>query len=175
MTIERWIRSIPDWPKPGILFRDVTTLLQSPEGLATAVEALAARYRSHGIAKVVAIEARGFMIGGAVAHALGAGFVPVRKPGKLPSRTIGRDYTLEYGRDRLEMHADAIVAGESVLVVDDLIATGGTATAAIELVEECGGRIVECAFLIDLVDLGGRQKIERRGHKVFALAGFPGH
>lgn len=169
------IRSIPDYPKPGILFRDITPLLGDPRGFRDTIDALATRYQQARIASVAAIEARGFIIGSALALTLGAGVVPIRKRGKLPARCLGIDYELEYGADRLEMHADAVGSGDPVLVVDDLIATGGTAEAAVRLVELAGGVVVECCFVIELPDLGGRSRIERLGKKVYSLMEFPGH
>lgn len=169
------IRSIPDYPKPGILFRDITTLFADAQGFRDTVAAFADRYQGARIAKVAGVEARGFILGGALAVELGAGFVPIRKKGKLPARTVGYDYQLEYGSDRVEMHHDAIAAGERVLVVDDLIATGGTAEAAVRLVELVGGEVVECCFVIDLPDLGGRSRIERLGKRVYSLLEFSGH
>jgi adenine phosphoribosyltransferase len=169
------IRSVPDYPRPGILFRDVTTLFGNAQGFRDTVAAFADRYRTARIAKVAGVEARGFILGGALAVELGAGFVPIRKKGKLPARTVGHDYELEYGTDRVEMHFDAIAAGERVLVVDDLIATGGTAEAAVRLVEMVGGEVVECCFVIDLPDLGGRSRLERLGKGVYSLLEFPGH
>jgi adenine phosphoribosyltransferase len=168
------VRSIPDYPKPGILFRDITTLLADPEGFARTIDTLADRYAGQGIQKVAGIEARGFILGGAMAHRLATGFVPIRKKGKLPWQTVGHDYELEYGTDRVEMHVDAIRPGEKVLVVDDLIATGGTAEAAIKLVEGVGGKVLEACFVIDLPDLGGRHRLETAGHKVFAIMDFAG-
>jgi adenine phosphoribosyltransferase len=169
------IRSIPDYPKAGILFRDITPLLGDARGFRQTIDTLATRYRDARIASVAAIEARGFIIGSALALTLGAGVVPIRKRGKLPSRCLGIDYELEYGSDRLEMHADAVAGGDQVLVVDDLIATGGTAEAAVRLVELAGGVVVECCFVIDLPDLGGASRIERLGKKVHSLMKFPGH
>jgi adenine phosphoribosyltransferase len=174
MPIKSRIRTIPDHPKPGIQFRDITTLLQDPVGLRISVEGLVERFRGEKIDKVVAIEARGFILGGAVAVELGAGFVPVRKPGKLPHETIGKDYELEYGTDRIEMHTDAIAPGERVLLIDDLIATGGTAEAAIHVIEESGGQLVGVGVVIDLPDVGGRKRIEALGHKLVALCAFEG-
>lgn len=168
------VRTIPGYPKPGILFRDITTLLAHADGFRRTVNQIVERYAGRHIGKVAGIEARGFILGGAVAHQLGVGFVPVRKKGKLPWRVIGHDYELEYGVDRVEMHLDAVARGERVLVVDDLIATGGTAGAAIHLVEEMGGEVVEACFVIDLPDLGGRRRLEERGHRVFALMEFEG-
>ena len=174
VPIEKLIRTIPDYPKPGVLFRDITTLLGDSEGLRTAVDRLAADYAAVGVDKVAGIEARGFILGGAVAVALDAGFVPVRKQGKLPWQTIGQDYALEYGTDRVEMHTDAVARGEKVLVVDYLIATGGTAEATIRVIEQAGGAIVACAFVVDLPDLGGRRRIEALGYEVSALCAFEG-
>lgn len=169
------IRTIPDYPKPGIMFRDVTTLLGDADGLKRAVHALAARHAKTGIEKVAGIEARGFILGGAIAVELGAGFVPVRKRGKLPSAVVGCDYELEYGTDRVEMHRDAIHQGERVLLVDDLIATGGTAAAAITLIEQVGGTVAEACFLIDLPDLGGSARLAALGHTVHSLLAFEGN
>jgi adenine phosphoribosyltransferase len=169
------IRSVPDYPKPGILFRDVTTLFGNAQGFRDTIAAFVGRYENARVAKVAGVEARGFILGGALAVALGAGFVPIRKKGKLPAPTVGHDYALEYGTDRVEMHFDAITAGERVLLVDDLIATGGTAEAAVRLVEMVGGEVVECCFVIDLPDLGGRSRIERLGKRVYSLLEFPGH
>jgi adenine phosphoribosyltransferase len=174
MLIKSRIRTIPDHPKPGIQFRDITTLLQDPEGLRMSVEGLVKPFRDEKIDKVVAIEARGFILGGAVAVELGAGFVPVRKPGKLPHETIGKDYELEYGTDRIEMHTDAIAPGDRVLLIDDLIATGGTAEAAIHVIERSGGKLVGVGVVIDLPDVGGRKRIEALGHELLALCAFEG-
>ncbi len=169
------IRTIPDYPKPGILFRDITTLFADAQGFRDTIAAFADRYNGARIAKVAGVEARGFIVGGALAVELGAGFVPIRKKGKLPARTVGHDYQLEYGSDRVEMHIDAIAAGERVLMVDDLIATGGTAEAAVRLVELAGGEVVECCFVIDLPALGGRARLERLGKRVYSLLEFSGH
>ncbi len=174
MPIRSRIRTIPDYPRAGIMFRDITTLLQDPLGFRKTVDELVQPYAGKRVDKVAGIEARGFIVGGAVAHQLSTGFVPVRKKGKLPWETIGQDYALEYGTDRVEIHTDAIAAGDEVLLVDDLIATGGTAEAAIRLIENAGGRIVGCSFVIDLPDLGGRRRIEELGHKVSALCAFEG-
>jgi adenine phosphoribosyltransferase len=161
------IRHIPDFPKPGILFYDITTLLRDPQGFAAMVEALAAPYRDAGIDVVVGIESRGFIMGAAVAQALGCGFVPIRKPGKLPSATLRESYALEYGTDTLEMHTDAITPGQRVLIVDDVLATGGTAAAATRLVEAVGGHLVALAFLIELDFLQGRHRLP--GQQVHAV------
>ncbi len=174
MTIKSRIRTVPHYPKQGIMFRDITTLLKDPVGLRITVEELVRRYENVKIDKVAGIESRGFILGAPLAYALGKGFVPIRKQGKLPAETIGHDYELEYGTDRIEIHTDAIAPGEKVLLVDDLIATGGTAEAACKLIEKIGGKIVECAFVIDLPDIGGRARLEKNGHKVFALCEFEG-
>jgi adenine phosphoribosyltransferase len=173
--LARLIRTIPDYPRPGILFRDITTLLRDPHGFREVVDLLVGRYRSHGITQVAGIEARGFILGGAVAHGLGAGFVPVRKRGKLPGEALGQDYVLEYGTDRVEMHVDAVGPGDRVLLVDDLIATGGTALAAIALIRAAGAGIVEACFVIDLPDLGGASRVRADGVEVYALIAYPGH
>lgn len=175
MDLAALIRTIPDYPKPGILFRDITTLLKDAAGFRHAVDAIVDRHRGRGISQVAGIEARGFILGGAVAHQLGAGFVPVRKRGKLPHETIGHDYALEYGTDRVEIHLDAVVPGERVLLVDDLIATGGTAEAAVTLLRRAGAVVAEACFVIDLPELGGRQRLEALGLPVFSLVDFPGH
>jgi adenine phosphoribosyltransferase len=160
MTLEPFIRDIPDFPKEGIIFKDITPLLASPEGLKEAIAQLAAPYRGKGIDVVVGMESRGFIFGPAVACELGAGFVPTRKPGKLPAETIEETYDLEYGTDTLEIHADGILPGQKVLMVDDLIATGGTMAAACKLVRRLGGEIAGAAFVIELSFLNGRDKIE---------------
>jgi len=162
------IREIPDYPKPGILFYDVTTLLKDPEGLKTAIDILVDRYAGKSISKVLGIEARGFILGPALAYRIGAGFVPGRKQGKLPAATLTATYDLEYGTDTLEVHRDAVEAGEKVLIVDDLIATGGTATATVGMVRELGGELLELAFLIELSFLNGRGKIPA-GVPVFSI------
>jgi adenine phosphoribosyltransferase len=169
------IRSIPDYPKPGIIFRDITTLLGNPRAFRRAVDELVQPYAGVRVDKVAGIEARGFILGGAVAHQLSVGFVPVRKKGKLPWKTMGEDYELEYGTDRVEIHEDAVRKGENVIIVDDLIATGGTAFAALKLVERAGGRVVGCCFVIDLPDLGGADKIRALGKEVTTLVTFGGH
>jgi adenine phosphoribosyltransferase len=153
------IRHVPDFPKPGILFYDITTLLRDPEGLKVALDAMAAPFADQQVDLVVGMESRGFIFGAALADRLGAGFVPVRKPGKLPARSVRVSYDLEYGSDALEIHADAITAGQRVLIVDDLLATGGTARATIDLVAGLGADIVACAFLVELTFLGGRAKL----------------
>ena len=174
MPLKSLIRTIPDYPKAGIMFRDITTLLGDARGFRSAVNTLVNRYTGRGIDKVAGIEARGFILGAPVAHQLGVGFVPVRKQGKLPGDTIEHHYDLEYGTDTMEIHTDAIAAGERVLLVDDLIATGGTAEAAADLIAKSGGKVVECCFIIDLPDVGGRARLEEAGHTVFALCEFEG-
>ncbi|MEE2949880.1 MAG: adenine phosphoribosyltransferase [Pseudomonadota bacterium] len=169
------IRTIPDYPKPGILFRDITTLLADPSVFRAAVDALVAPYADQRIRHVAGIEARGFILGGALAHQLTAGFVPIRKKGKLPHETIRVSYDLEYGTDEIELHKDAIKPGERVLLTDDLIATGGTATGAIKLLRELGAEIVAACFVIDLPDLGGAQRIRDLGVDVRTLVSFEGH
>jgi adenine phosphoribosyltransferase len=169
------IRTIPDHPKPGIMFRDITTLLQDARGFRKTVDELVQAHASVHIDKVAGIESRGFILGGAVAHQLARGFVPVRKKGKLPYRTIAETYSLEYGEDAVEMHVDAVEYGEHVLLVDDLVATGGTAAAAINLIRRLGGEVVGASFIIDLPDLGGRKRIEDMGVKVTTLCAFDGH
>ena len=167
MDLEKLIRDVPDFPKPGIVFKDITTLTKDAEGLRAAVEAIVERYRDSAIDVVVGIESRGFIFGTGVALGLGVGFVPARKPGKLPADTVRAEYELEYGTDAIEMHRDAIARGQRVLIVDDLLATGGTARAAAQLVQELGGEVVAVAFLIDLAFLRGRDKL--RGYDVFSL------
>ena len=174
MPIKSRIRTVPHYPKQGVMFRDITTLLKDPVGFRVTINELANRYAGVKIDRVAGIEARGFIVGAALAYHLGVGFVPIRKKGKLPAETVGHDYELEYGTDRIEMHVDAVSQGERVLLVDDLIATGGTAGAACKLIESMGGKIVECCFVIDLPDLGGRARLEKHGHKVFALCEFEG-
>ena len=169
------IRTIPDYPKPGIMFRDVTTLLGNAKGLKAAIDAMAAPYLGKGIVAVAGIEARGFILGGAVAEKLRCGFVPVRKKGKLPWKTIGQEYTLEYGVDVIEMHEDAVAPGAKVLIVDDLIATGGTAEAAAKLIRRSGGEVAGATFIIDLPELGGVALLKRQGIDSHALVAFEGH
>lgn len=174
MSIAKYIRTIPDYPKPGVQFRDITTLLNDAEGLRICIDLIADRYREQRVDHVVGIEARGFIFGTAVAYTLGVGFVPLRKPGKLPGATVGINYQLEYGEDRIEMHNDAIREGDRIILMDDLIATGGTAVAAIELIEGAGGNIVECCFVVDLPDLGGARRLQELGHSPFSLCQFEG-
>ena len=174
MSIKSKIRTIKNYPIEGVMFRDITTLLKDPEGLRDSINKLVDRYKDLNIDKVVAIESRGFIIGAPLAYLLNVGLVLIRKPGKLPSETINQDYKLEYGTDRIEVHVDAIEKGEKVLIVDDLIATGGTAEAAVRLVQKVRGDIVECCFIIDLPDIGGRSRLENLGQKVFTLCEFEG-
>lgn len=172
--IRDYIRTIPDFPHKGILFRDVTTLFGDPEGLRLSVDRIVGACRDKRIDKVAGLEARGFILGGAVAHQLGLGFVPIRKSGKLPGPTIAEHYALEYGSATMELHDDALQAGERVLLVDDLIATGGTAAAGIKLVERLGAQVVQASFIIDLPDLKGREVVERMGVPVQVLCAFEG-
>ncbi len=174
MPIKSRIRTIPHYPKQGIMFRDITTLLKDPVGLRVTIDEIVKRYKGHKVTKVAGIESRGFIIGAPVAYLLGVGFVPIRKKGKLPGETIGHDYELEYGADRIEIHTDAISKGEKILLVDDLIATGGTAEAAATLIGKMGGEVIECCFVVDLPDIGGRKRLEKHGLKVFALCEFEG-
>ena len=174
LDLKSLIRSIPDYPKAGIIFRDITSLIAHGQGFRQSIRELAQPFEAMGISKVAGIEARGFIFGGAIADLLGVGFVPIRKQGKLPGEVVGQDYELEYGTDRIELHADAIKPGEKVLLIDDLIATGGTAVAAIELLERVGGDIVAAAFVIDLPDLGGAKLLREKGVKVHCLMAFEG-
>jgi adenine phosphoribosyltransferase len=173
--IKKLIRTIPNYPKEGIMFRDITTLLKDPTGFQNTINLLITKYKDAPIDYIAGIEARGFILGSALAFALGKGFIPVRKKGKLPGKTITQSYDLEYGSDTIEIHEDALKKGESILLIDDLIATGGTALGAIALIEKCGGVIYETAFVVDLPELGGAQKILNQGHKVFSLCSFEGH
>ncbi|EDQ31504.1 adenine phosphoribosyltransferase [Hoeflea phototrophica DFL-43] len=173
--LEASIRTIKDYPKPGILFRDITTLLGQPRAFRRAVDELVHPYAGQQISKIAGIEARGFILGGAMAHQLSAGFVPIRKKGKLPHETVRVAYSLEYGVDEMEMHKDAVKEGESVILVDDLIATGGTAEGAVKLLRQMGANIVAACFVIDLPDLGGRRKLEDLGVQVRTLIEYPGH
>src|SRR3989344_1818666 len=169
--IKSKIRTIPNFPKQGIMFRDVTTLFKDPQGFQDVINAFKERYKSQKIDVVCGIEARGFIIGGALAKELNVGFVPLRKKGKLPHKVHRIEYNLEYGKDVLEIHEDAITSGDNVLIVDDLIATGGTCKAACDLIEKIGGKVVECAFIVDLPDLKGKEKL---GRPAFALVEFEG-
>ncbi|MEX6634251.1 adenine phosphoribosyltransferase [Hyphococcus lacteus] len=174
MDLKSVIRTIPDYPKPGIMFRDITTLLTDARGFRRAVDELVQPLAGAKIDKVAGIEARGFILGGAIAHQLSVGFVPIRKKGKLPFETIGETYDLEYGTDEVEIHTDAIEKGERILLVDDLIATGGTAGAAIKLIERAGGVVALCSFVVDLPDLGGAEKLRAQGMNVTALVEYEG-
>ncbi len=173
-TVKDYIRTIVDFPHEGILFRDVTTLFADARGFRMAVDQLLAPYAGLRIDKVAGLEARGFILGGAVAHQLSTGFVPIRKKGKLPGQTISQSYTLEYGEAVVEIHEDALQPGERVLLVDDLLATGGTAEAGIRLLERLGAEIIGCAFVVDLPDLGGRKKLEAMGMAIHSLCEFEG-
>ncbi|MBU2982940.1 adenine phosphoribosyltransferase [Lentibacter algarum] len=173
-TVKDYIRTIVDFPHEGILFRDVTTLFSDPRGFRMAIDQMLHPYAGMQIDKVVGLEARGFILGGAIAHQLSLGFVPIRKKGKLPGAVISEEYTLEYGEATMEIHDDAIKAGERILVVDDLLATGGTAEASIKLIERLGGEIIGCSFIIDLPELGGRKRLENMGMDVKVLCEFEG-
>jgi len=174
MPIKSRIRTVEHYPKQGIMFRDITTLLKDPVGLRITIHELANRYTSIKIDKIAGIESRGFILAAPLAYLLGVGFVPIRKKGKLPAETVGHDYELEYGTDRIEIHTDAINKGDQVLLVDDLIATGGTAEAAVKLIRDMDAEIIECCFVIDLPNVGGRARLEKQGKKVFSLCEFEG-
>lgn len=174
MNLKDTIRTIADHPAPGVMFYDITTLLGNARAFQTAIDQLAAPYIGQGIDKVAAIEARGFIVGGALAHQLSVGFAPMRKKGKLPWRTVGESYALEYGEDAIEIHEDALAPGEKILIVDDLIATGGTALAGVKLIERVGAHVVGASFIIDLPHLGGLQKLRDRGLRAEALCAFEG-
>ena len=174
-NLKSLIRTIPDYPKPGIMFRDVTTLFADAQGFKATIARLSEPYKTEPVDAVAGIEARGFILGGAVADRLGCGFIPIRKKGKLPYKTVAQEYTLEYGTDVIEIHADAIKPGERVVIVDDLIATGGTAEAAIKLIEHVGGHIIGAAFVVDLPEIGGRRKLEDLGVSCHVLMDFEGH
>jgi adenine phosphoribosyltransferase len=174
-NLKRLVRTIPDYPKPGIMFRDITTLMRDAEGFRTAIAAMCAPFAGAGIDAVAGIEARGFILGGAVADRLGCGFIPIRKKGKLPWTTIGQQYTLEYGVDMVEIHLDAVQRTQRILIVDDLIATGGTAEAAVKLITRVGGEIAGATFIIDLPELGGMQLLRGHGVRCHALMAFDGH
>lgn len=173
--VQDYIRTIPDFPHEGIMFRDVTTLFADPRGFRMAVDQLIYPFLDQRIDKVVGLEARGFILGGAVAHQLGVGFVPIRKKGKLPAATYAQDYSLEYGQATVEIHQDALEAGERVLLVDDLLATGGTARAGVKLIERLGAEVAGTAFVVDLPDLGGRSVLTELGLFVHCLCDFSGH
>ena len=174
MDLKKTIRTIPHWPKQGVMFRDITTLLKDADAFNYVIDKFYERYKNENIGLIAGIESRGFIIGGALASKMHKGFIPIRKEGKLPSKTEKESYELEYGSATVEIHADAIPKGAKVLLVDDLIATSGTLCAAINLIEKLGGEIVECAVIIELLDLHGREKIESKGHKLFSLVQFEG-
>jgi len=176
MPIKSKIRTVPDYPKKGIMFRDITTLIKDPVGFRLVIDTLAQRY-IHADFKfdtIVGIESRGFIIGAALSYALGKGFIPIRKKGKLPAEVVSQEYALEYGTDKIEIHKDALKKGERVLLVDDLLATGGTALASAALIEKLGAKIVEMCFIVDLPEVGGMKKLKEKGYKVFALTEFEG-
>ena len=173
-SLKEKIRTIPDFPKKGIMFRDITTLIKDAEGFKEVIDIFTKRYKGMEIDYIVGVEARGFILGGALAYNLGKGFIPVRKPGKLPYKSLSHEYELEYGVGTLEIHADALKKGDKVLIVDDLLATGGTALASAELVEKLGGIVVEMAFVVDLPDLDGGKKIKTKGYKMFHIVEFEG-
>ncbi len=172
LDLKALVRTVPDFPKPGILFRDITTLLRDARGLSQCIERLAEAVAPYRFSRIVGIESRGFIIGAALAQRMGAGFVPIRKAGKLPAENFGHDYQLEYGSDRIEMHADALDPDERVLLVDDLVATGGTALAACHLIKAAGAHVSACAFVIELVGLPGRSRLEALPVPVVALLEF---
>jgi len=174
MSIKSHIRTIKNYPIEGVMFRDITTLLKDSEGFRDSINKLVDRYKDLKVDKIAAIESRGFILGAPLAYLLNVGLVLIRKPGKLPAETINQDYQLEYGTDSIEVHVDAIEKGEKILIVDDLIATGGTAEAAVRLVQKMKGDIVECCFIIDLPDIGGKDRLENMGQKVFTLCEFDG-
>ena len=167
MDLKQHIRNIPDFPKPGVLFYDITTLLRDPAGLKVTIDRLSAPYAGQGIDVVIGIESRGFILGAPVAERIGAGFIPIRKPGKLPAKVLKESYNLEYGQDALEIHADAIEKGQRVLIVDDVLATGGTAAAAVELVKKLGGDLHGLVFLIELLFLSGKTKLD--GQEIYSV------
>jgi adenine phosphoribosyltransferase len=176
MTIKSKIRTIPDYPKKGIMFRDITTLIKDPVGFRLVIDTMTQRYlhADFDFDTIVGIESRGFIIGSALSYTLGKGFIPIRKKGKLPAEVEFQEYALEYGTDRIEIHKDALRKGERVILVDDLLATGGTALAAAALVEKIGGKVVEMAFIVDLPEVGGRKRILDKGYKLFCLTEFEG-
>jgi adenine phosphoribosyltransferase len=172
MDLKSKIRTVPHWPIKGVMFRDITTLLQDAEAFKHVCDELYKRYKDRKIDVVVGLESRGFIFGAVLAYKLGVGFVPIRKPGKLPYKTVSAEYEKEYGKDKMEIHEDAINSGDRVLIVDDLIATGGTSSAAVQLVEKLGGMVEELAFIIDLPDLKGKEKI--KGYRIFTMVEFAG-
>lgn len=173
-TIKDSIVAVPDYPKPGIMFRDVTSLLENPQAFALVIDLLAKKYEGQGITKIVGTEARGFIFGAPLALALGVGFIPARKPGKLPRATISQDYTLEYGQDTLQIHQDALTSDDTVLIVDDLLATGGTVEATIKLIRQIGATVTDAAFVISLPDLGGEQRLQAMDVNLTTLVSFDG-
>ncbi|MGL4485643.1 MAG: adenine phosphoribosyltransferase [Yersinia sp. (in: enterobacteria)] len=173
--IKNSIKTVPDYPKVGILFRDVTSLLEDPLAYAASIELLVARFLDSGVTKVVGTEARGFLFGAPVALSLGVGFVPVRKPGKLPRETISESYALEYGTDELEIHTDSIKPGDNILIIDDLLATGGTVEATVNLIRKLGGEVTNAAFVINLPELGGEERLTQQGIHCYSLVSFDGH
>lgn len=176
MSIKSRIRTVPNYPKKGIMFRDITTLIKDPVGFRLVIDTITQRYihDDYDFNVIVGIESRGFIIGGALSYTLGKGFVPIRKKGKLPAEVVSQEYQLEYGTDKIEVHKDAIKQGDRVLLIDDLLATGGTALAAAALIEKLGGKVVEMAFIVDLPDVGGKKKLESKGYKIYALTEFEG-
>lgn len=174
MDLKSLVRTIPNYPKEGIMFRDITTLIKSSEGFSATIDTFYERYKDLHIDAIAGIEARGFILGAALAYKMGKGFIPIRKKGKLPGETISQEYQLEYGTDTLEIHLDSIDKSGRILLMDDLLATGGTALAAIKLIETIGAEVVECAFVIDLPDLKGAEKIKKHGHEIFTLIEFEG-
>ncbi len=174
MSLAAYIRTIADYPQKGVKFRDITTLLHNPTGLKAAIDQLVEHYKNVRIDRIAVIESRGFLLGAPLAYLMNAGLVLIRKKGKLPAETIGEDYDMEYGTNTIEVHTDAISPGDRILLVDDLIATGGTAEAAVRLIRKCGGEIVECAFLVDLPELGGNERLLKIGCPTFALCAFDG-
>jgi adenine phosphoribosyltransferase len=174
MNLKELVRTIPDYPKKGILFRDITTLMQHPAGFRRTVDELVQPFAGSDITRIAGIEARGFILGGAVAHQLSIGFIAVRKKGKLPWQTISVEYELEYGTDEVEIHIDSVEPGDQILIIDDLIATGGTAAATTQLVRDAGGQVVGASFIVDLPDLGGRARLEAMGVQVRSLMAFEG-
>ena len=174
MDLRRFIRTVPDWPKPGVQFRDITTLLVDPEGFTLAMNALVEHYKGMDFDRILAIESRGFIFGAALARELKKSLVLIRKPGKLPAKTVSEEYSLEYGKDKIEVHADAVKPGDKVIIMDDLMATGGTAMAAIHLAEKLGAKVVEAAFIIDLPEIGGSRKLKEAGYAMFHLIEFEG-
>jgi len=172
--IKSKIRTVPNWPKQGIMFRDITTLLKDAKGFNHLINLLSERYHGKKIDVIAGIESRGFITGSALAHRLGIGFVPIRKKGKLPAEVVSEEYDLEYGKDKIEIHKDAIKKGDKVLLVDDLCATGGTSFAACNLIKKLGGEVVECSFVVDLPELGGKAKLEKAGYKVYNVVDFEG-